>query len=42
MIDLGAAAALTLACCRGHALPEPLRVARAVARELRAGKSAND
>ena len=35
MIDLGAAVALTLACSRGHVLPEPLRSAQAAARTAR-------
>lgn len=33
LIDLGTAVALTLACCRGQVLPEPLRRAVAAARQ---------
>jgi len=33
LIDLGTAVALTLACSRGHVLPEPLRLAAIAARE---------
>jgi len=32
MIDLGTAVALTLACCRGHVMPEPLGMATMAAR----------
>jgi len=39
LVDLGAAVSLTLACCRGRVLPEPLRLAASFARAARKDSS---